>query len=239
MHLFEVGLRFKLSLMEMKSSAIILGLLILMTNAFGGEDLSTKSYLKCLNSLKEETNFSMPEIDAQTKLVFHKKSLYDREVFIVDSKKFYSCGDLSIQSPTSTDDVLNFEAVLVINQKKVPLLFEIPAPLTFGAEDIMVRESRAKKLEILNCSSIPLNEFDLAFVETVGARLKGFVIEFNESVMSKKNQERAKIWGSGWRAKDSIDNQRNIFLKTLNKCSGIKALLQIKTQTELDLKKIK
>ena len=197
------------------------------------------SYQTCLNSLREDGHAMIAEINDTLRVVYLKKSTYDRDLFVVDTQKFYSCGELSIQSPTSTEDVLNFDAILLIGKSPFPIMAEIPNVLTFGAEDFVIRDGRASNGEKLNCVEITSSQFDPAFVETVGARLKGFSIEFKETIANKKNQERSGIWGPGWSAKSGIESDRNSYLKVLKSCSAITALKELSTSVVKELKSLK
>jgi hypothetical protein len=219
----------------MKNIILILSALC-CTPGFCAVSTPASSYQACLSSLREDANAMIPEIDNAGFVVYQKKTIYDRDLFLVSNKKLYSCGELTIQSTSSTDDVLNYDLVLTVGEKQFPLFVEIPTVLTFETEDVIFRESSKPEInEKLNCVEISSEKIDPAFVETAGSRLKSFPIQFKESVENKKNQERSKIWGSGWKAKTAIDQERNAYLRAIKKCAGIEALgsLRIKIQNEL------
>jgi hypothetical protein len=177
------------------------------------------------------------DIDDFRRIVYQKKSFYERNLFLVDSKKFYNCVDLTIQSEKSTADVLNYNATLIIDEKSYQVFIEIPSVLTNGAEDFIILESNDPVSSQLICREVSSDKFDKAFVETVGARMSGFPIFLKDSLENKKSEEAAGIWGPGWKAKRVIDRERNNYLRTLKNCSGVKALSEviIRTQKELNL----
>lgn len=222
-----------------KISFLIFLNLLCSTQSFGASNSPASNYQSCLNSLREDGNVMLSEIDDTRRIVYQKKSLYDRELFLIDNKKFYSCGELSVLSSTSTADVLNFDATLVVADKKFPIFVEISTLLTYGAEDLVIRESSSEKKETLNCTEVSSAKFDPAFVETLTARLNGFPLQLKDSVETKKNQERAGIWGADWKAKTAIDSERNSYLRVLKKCAGVPALSKINAKISAELKSIK
>lgn len=198
------------------------------------------SYQACLTSIHEDGNVLVTELDEVSKIVYQKTSLYDRTLFLVDDKLLYSCGELSVQSNTSTADVLNYDLNLIVNQKSYSLMVEIPTVLTFGIEDFIMRESsRTEEKTVLRCTETSSELFNAAFVETAGSRLKSFPLQFRESAANKKNQEKAKIWGAGWKAKPLIDSERNSYLKVLKNCESVSALTQLRNDIKSELLSIK
>lgn len=198
-------------------------------------------YQACLSSLRNDADIMTADLsDDSGRIVYHKKSLYDRDLFLVSAKKIYSCGELSVQSSTSNTDVLNFDFLLTVNNKSYPIRAEIPTVLTFGAEDLVLRELiNQTPSEVLKCNEAEPSEFDMAFSETVGARFKGFVIEFRGSVANKKSEELNKVWGESWKAKPAIDSERNKYLKVLKSCEKISGLTQLRTSVKAELISIK
>lgn len=223
----------------MKNTILILSVLC-CTSVFSAVPTPASSYQACLTSLREDGNVMISEVENAGRIVYQKKSLYDRDLFLVDDKKVYSCGELTVQSASSTADVLNYDIVLTVDEKSIPLFVEIPTVLTFEAEDVIFRESsNSEPKENLNCVEINSEKFDPAFVETVGSRLKSFPIQFKESAESKKSQERSKIWGPDWKAKTAIDQERNDYLRVIKKCAAVPALSALRTKIQNELMSIK
>jgi hypothetical protein len=223
----------------MKSIILIFSALC-CTTSFSADFTSVASYQICLTSLREDANVMISEIENTGLVVYQKKSLYDRDLFLINDKKLYSCGELSVQSASSTADVLNYDIILKVDAKQFPLFVEIPTELTFGAEDVIFRESsNSNPKENLNCVEINSEKIDQAFVETVGIRLKGFPIQFKESAENKKSQEKSKIWGPDWKAKTAIDQERNGYLRVIKKCANVSALGELRTKIQNELMSIK
>lgn len=194
-----------------------------MTLAIAADKVTPLDYQACLNSIHDDGNSMIPELDENTKVVYQKKSLYDRELFLIDQKHFYSCGELSIQSTTSTSDVLNYDLDLSVNNKSYSLFVEIPIVLTYGVEDIVFRDSNKKDfLDVkVECKKVKSEVINSAFIETVSVRLNSFPLLLKDSAETKRNQERNKIWGKDWKATKAINSERNNYLKVLNICSKL------------------
>lgn len=199
------------------------------------------SYNVCITSLREDANVAIPAITEDISILYQKKSQSSRDLYLIDSKKLYSCGNLSLTNSSSTEDVLNYDLVLDVNEVSYTLFVQIPSVLTFGYEDFMARESSVSEdpETKLRCDEIESSEFDAAFLETVGTRLNSFPIQFKESAENKKRQEKAKIWGPDWKAKPLIDRERNGYLKVLKNCEKVSALNNLRKTIKNNLISIK
>lgn len=201
---------------------------------------SPAQYQTCLSSLREDANTMIPELEDGSRVVYQKKSLYDRELFLIDSKKIYSCGELSQTSQSSTSDVLHYRMLLRTGEKAYSLSVEIPTVLTYGIEDFIMRSSdQEEERALLKCSETTSSHIDAAFLETVGSRLMSYPLQLRENAQSKKNQEKAKIWGADWKAKGAIDSERSSYLRVLTKCENLSVLKPLVLKIKKELLSIK
>ena len=218
---------------------IFLAAIFFMNQGFAAASSALLNINKCLASLRDDADVMNSDIDNVGIALITKHSNLNRSLFIVNSNNAYACGEMKKESANSTADVLNFEINLIIDRKSYPLLVEIPTTLTFNAEDVIFRESSAIDQENLNCNKTEISSLDAAILDTIGTRLKGFPIEFEENVIDKKHEEAAAIWGADWKAKVVIDQKRNQFLKVLKKCSLIPILLPLTKNIQSELSNIK